>query len=50
MTRPWGQSLRNRPDAAPLLPHQVKLAKHIEEGEGGGDGGFREIFPVDEEG
>ena len=50
LTRPWGQSLGNPPDAAPLRPHQGQVAKHLAEGEGGGAGACREIFSGGEEG
>ena len=49
-TRPWGQSLSNRPDAAPLRPHQGQVAKNMAEQEGGGASACREIFYGGEEG
>ena len=48
MTYPWGQSLRNRPDAAPLHPNQVKVDRKMEDGEGRWAGGCRERFFVGE--
>ena len=32
----WGKILSNFTDAAPLLSHQVQVAKHVAELEGGG--------------
>ena len=49
-TRPWVQSPRNRPDAAPLHPHQGKLDKNMAYGEGGGADASRAIFSGVEEG
>ena len=43
-TQPWFQSLVNRPDAAPLRPHRLQVAKHMVEGDVGGDSGCRVIF------
>ena len=50
LTQPWGQSLSNRLDAAPLRPHQGPVAKHMAEGEGGEDGACRARFSGGDEG